>query len=281
MARKTNRFKLLMSNNNSHRNHHFVPRFLLAEWAGKDGKLGVFRRLPSGAVRFDRHSPKAVAKLEHLYSIRRGSSQPDVFIEKNILGPHVDDIAAPVHQHILSHGVINLSDDQRFIWSRLLLAGMFRVPFMIDHFRNMGRERVRAKNGEAAASHVNALDEGLKLFVASIGSQKYNVKIRSAEWMVVKVPSGRKDALICDLPLAYFGDFFKDAFALVMPISPRQFFICASGEYIEKFAHMNHARMTKATNTRLVQHADQYVYTTDLRHQGLVEKWLRSYSLAS
>lgn len=266
-----------MRHNNSHKNHHFVPRFLLAEWAGKDGKLGVFRRLPlpSGAVRFDWHSPKAVAKMEHLYSVRRGSPQPDVFIEKDILGPHVDDIAAPVHRYILDHGVQDLSDDQRFIWSRLLLAGMFRLPFMIDHFRGMGRERVCAKYGEEAASHVNAQDEGLKLFVESIGSQKYNAKIRSAEWKVVKVPSGWKDALICDLPFAYFGDFFKDGFALVMPISPHKFFVCASGEYIEKFAHMNPVWMTQVTNTRLVQHADQYVYTTDLRHQRLVEKWLR------
>lgn len=270
-----------MTKKNSHIKQHFVPRFLLAEWEGKDGKLGVFKRLPNGAVRFDRHSSRAVAKMEHLYSIQRWSSQPDVFIEKDILGPHVDDIAAPVHQHLLSHGVKNLSDDQRFIWSRLLLAGMFRLPFMIDHFREMGRERVRARYGEEVASQVDAVDEGLKLFVLAIGSPEYNRKISSTEWWVVKVPSGGMDALICDIPFAYFGDFFKDPFALVVPISPRHLFVCASGEYVERIRQMNRVWMTKATNTRLVQHADRYVYTTDLKHRGLVERFLRSHPSGS
>jgi hypothetical protein len=30
------------------------------------------------------------------------------------------------------------------------------------------------------------------------------------------------------MPFAYFGDFVKEEFALVMPISPRQLFVCVN-----------------------------------------------------
>lgn len=260
---------------NSHIQHHFVPRFLLEEWTGQDKKLGVFKRLPNGMLKFDRRSPKAVAKIEHLYSVRAAASKPDVFIEKDIMGPHLDDIAAPIHQQLLAAGVESLSEEQRFIWSRFLVAGMFRQPFMVKHFREMGRQRVLATRGEEAASEPMAMDEGLKEFVLAIGSPKYNLRMRSANWWIADVPRGRWDALIADLPFLYFGDFFYSDFGFVTPISPKRYFICASGTYIEKIDSMNPVWMVKASNKRIVQHASKYVFTTDERHSCIVDKWLK------
>lgn len=265
-----------MGNKNSHINQHFIPRFLLEEWAGKDKKLGVFKRIPNEILKYDRRAPKSVAKIEHLYSIRSAKFQPDVFIEKDILGPHVDDIAAPIHKKLLKSGVEDFSDEQRYIWSRLLVAGMFRLPFMVEHFRAIGIDRVRMLRGDAAATQAEARDEGLKEFVGAIGDPKYNFRMRSAKWWTVHVPHGKWDALTGDIPFIYLGDFFKDEFSLVMPISPKQFFICASGVYIEKVSQMNPAWMVRSTNKRIIQHASRYVYTTDRRHEGLVEKWLTS-----
>jgi hypothetical protein len=256
----------------THTKQHFIPRFLLDAWAGDDSKLGVHKRLPNGTLRYDRRSPKAVAKIEHLYSIRRLSSRPDVFIEKDILGP-IDDVAAPVYMQLLAHGVEGLSDRQRTVWARFLVAGLFRLPFMVDHFRLLGKERFQALETDSKTAG-DTTDEGMMLFLRAIDSPKYNNKMRSAEWRVIDVPHGRQDALTCDLPFAYFGDFFGPAFSLVVPISPGRFFVCASGEYPWRVGWMTPIQVAKATNKRLVQHAGDYVYTTDERHRRLIEKWL-------
>lgn len=257
----------------THANHHFVPKFLLNEWASDDGKLGVFKRLPNGEVRYDRRSPKRVAAITHLYSVL-GAGEPDVFIEKDIFSRHIDDIAAPVHKQLLARGVASLSDEQRAFWARLLLAGLFRIPVMVHHFRMMGKDAFLKHQPVHSLTEFELMDEGLKLMLLAIGSAKNNQKMLAAKWSLVRVPRGKLDALTSDIPFAYFGDFFGDAFGLVVPISPKCFFVCASGDYVERIGSLNLAWMTKATNTRLVQYAQEFVFTTDKRHMALVEKWL-------
>ncbi|MEO3714104.1 DUF4238 domain-containing protein [Roseateles flavus] len=260
----------------THVNHHFVPRFLLEPWAGDDGKLGVFKRLPNGDARYDRLSPKRVAFSEHLYSIKGAEGGPDVFVEKEIFGQHIDDIAAPVHKQLLARGIASLSEEQRAIWAKLLLAGLFRIPPMVEHFRTMGKKSFIERQPLHSLTDIELMDEGLKLMILTIGCPKNNQKMLAAEWSLFKVPPGKLDALTSDVPFAYFGDFFGEEFGLVVPISPSYFFVSASGTYVNRFSTMNLAWMTKATNTRLVQHAQEFVFTTDKRHMGLINKWLGS-----
>lgn len=260
----------------THINHHYVPRFFLDAWAGDDGKLGVFKRLPTGALRYDRLSPKSVAKEGHLYSIEGWSELPDVFIEKEILAPLVDDLAAPIRQQILKRGVEGLTEDQRYDWARLLVAGIWRIPSHLELIRDIGVQDFVKRNPDHALTEDQLRAEGLKRFLLEIGSPRTNQRIRSAKWWIAKVPAGWKDALTGDMPFVLLGDLYADNFALIVPISPKFFFVCAAGEgYTENTLHMKPAWMIKATNTRIVRYASEYVYATDERHKGLVEKWLR------
>ncbi len=122
----------------SHVQHHFVPRFLLQQWAGPDGKLNVFRWHEDQLLR-SRRSPRSVGKLPHLYSTMRSSAVPDVRMEREYFGPKMDDIAAPIHRQILATGLRSLSREQELNWSRFLLAQMVRTPSAVEFARMLAR----------------------------------------------------------------------------------------------------------------------------------------------
>ena len=82
----------------AHDNHHFVPAFLLREWeAGGDKKLTSFR-WSRGAVVDSRFKAKSVAKQRHLYSTTTDEGRPDNKLERDFMGPVVDEPAAIAHR---------------------------------------------------------------------------------------------------------------------------------------------------------------------------------------
>lgn len=89
----------------AHDEHHFVPAFLLREWqTGEDDKLTSLR-WARGAVVANRYKAKSVAKRPHLYSTGMAEGLPNNKLEREFLGPKVDDPAAIAHQVMLKEGI--------------------------------------------------------------------------------------------------------------------------------------------------------------------------------
>lgn len=85
----------------AHDEHHFVPAFLLREWqTGEDDKLTSLR-WARGAVVANRYKAKSVAKQRHLYSTGVAERRPNNKLEREFMGPKVDDPAAIAHQVML------------------------------------------------------------------------------------------------------------------------------------------------------------------------------------
>ena len=133
----------------SHRKHHYVPAFLLEQWHAEDTRKLVSFRWAHGALRSHPHTAQHVAKADHLYSMVRSASQPNVAAERDFLGPHVDDPAAKVHKQILASGVRSLSMQDRAVWSRFLVAQLLRIPRMVEHMRGKGRDILRRQLQDA------------------------------------------------------------------------------------------------------------------------------------
>jgi hypothetical protein len=274
----------------SHVHHHFVPRFLLEEWAGADRKLTVFR-WAGGRLLESRCSPKAVAKVQHLYSLNRSSREPDVQLEKAFFGPQLDGLAAPIHRLLLTSGVAAVSNEQRVDWSRFLLAQMIRVPAPMAFIRRLGRDhvleqfrRMAANAGRPEAADIwlqperrdTLDDEGMKSLRRFIDSPEFNRDIVLGEWAVITIGIGDVDTLLSDNPLAYLGDLRENAFMLMLPLSPRKLFVCASTTSDLAKATTNEGRnLVKATNRQLVKQAGEYVYASGAFHEPLVRKHLR------
>lgn len=185
----------------SHKQHHFVPRFLLEKWAGADRKLTVFR-WAAGRLLESRCSPKAVARVQHLYSLDRSSIRPDVGLEKDFFGPKLDDLAAPIHRLLLTSGVAAMSNDQRLNWSRFLLAQMIRVPSAVSFIRLLGRnfmleqfQSMAANAGRPEAADIwlqaerkdTLDDEGMKVLRRFIESPEFNRDIVYGKWAVISI----------------------------------------------------------------------------------------------
>lgn len=272
----------------THSNHHYVPVFLLKQWAGADRKLSVFKRLPNGKLRHDRLGPKSVACDTHVYSLRRSSSEPDTRIERDFLGPQVDNLAAAVHAQMLKTGIGSLTPAQRVVWSRFLMAALLRAPLIVEDLRSFGRTELHIvlETISPQPAEMDSLmreprlsdmldDHGMGTFLKAITSEKHIRWLCDSTWSLVQLPSDSKDALICDYPVAYFGELMDNRFALVTPLSPRCIFICASNaDYQKKLGWMQARELSKRINKRLVQHADQYVYSTNRQHEALIAKYL-------
>jgi Protein of unknown function (DUF4238) len=280
----------------THVQQHYVPRFLLAQWhSGSDNKLTQFQWL-RGEIRVDRFNARSVAKENHLYSQRLHESSPNVTVERDFLGPHIDEPAAAVHKRILSDGHEGLDDQQRFEWSRFVLSLLVRTPEMIDFMRRAGRQLM----GQALDEQPDGMlhlrqhdptttlkrwaevnrphlmeDVGVRTLPAVLTSPQLNHRILEGTWSTMSLEDSNVDALISDNPVVYLGDI-KEGFSFMLPISPkRAFVVCSSPSDTAKVVEMKRTGLTKSVNRRLVQRAKRYVYSTGLQHELLIRKHLR------
>ena len=124
----------------AHDQHHFVPAFLLREWqTGEDNKLTSLQWARSIVVA-NRYKAKSVAKQRHLYATGLAEGRPDNKLEREFMGPKVDDPAAVSHQLMLTDGIEALNEQHWVDWARFLVCQMVRTPRIVAHVRHQGRE---------------------------------------------------------------------------------------------------------------------------------------------
>lgn len=280
----------------THVQQHYVPEFLLRQWhSGGDKKLTQYQWL-RGELRADRFTAKAVAKEPHLYSQRKNEVAPDVGLERDFLGPHIDEPAALVHKKLLVEGHENLNDQERYEWSRFLLSLLVRTPEMIEFMHQTGRHLMETamnkrpdglmhiRQGEPESSlkewakknRQHILDDvGVRTLPAVLTSPELNHAILSGTWSTVSLKDSNVDALIADNPVVYLGDIGK-GFSFMLPISPKvTFVVTSSPRDTEKALALRRTGLTKAINRGLVKNARKYVYATGPGHEVLIGKHLR------
>lgn len=280
----------------THVQQHYVPEFLLKQWhSGADKKLTQFQWM-RGALLAEQFTAKAVAKEPHLYSQRMHEPTPNVTLERDFMGPHIDDPAAVVHKEILANGHEKLTNQERYAWSRFLLSLLVRTPEMIDFMRRAGRQLMASAMDEqpdgmlhlrqedpqgslrewAEVNRPHLLEDvGVRTLPAVLTSPELNHAIVSSGWSTVSLADSNVDALIADNPVVYLGDI-KQGFSFMLPISPGVAFVVASyPKDSSRVLEMPRTGLTKSVNRHLVKHARRYVYATGHQHEALIEKHLR------
>jgi hypothetical protein len=232
----------------THVRQHYVPRFLLEQWhSGADNKLTQFHWL-RGQLRADRFKAKAVANEAHLYSQQKTQPVPNVSIERDFLGPLIDDPAAKVHSKILSIGHDHLSPQECYEWSRFLLSLLVRSPEMVIFLRKVGQQAMSKAMAEKpdtlghlrgndpkktlrewAEEHRPHLiaDVGVRALPAILTSATLNQYILNGFWQTIPLVEGSLDALIADNPVVNIGEI-KAGFSFMLPLSPRKLFVVTS-----------------------------------------------------
>lgn len=280
----------------SHANQHYVPRFLLEQWhTPPDNKLTAFRWTDKHLLNH-RYKAKSVAKERHLYSLERSKGEPDVQVERDFLGPHIDDPASVVHAQLLSHGVSNLTREEKMTWSPFLISLLLRAPPMIAHLRKRGREILSAGLDVAPEEYLvvrgtepettlrgwvekhqpDVLDDlGVMTLPKLVQSNKLNLAILNVTWVTRALDRSKFDLLIGDHPLILSGSF-ETRFLLALPLSPRRMFLAFNDnrtfENIKSFDDTGFVRMA---NVSTVSSAERYVYAPNAIQEPLIKKLLR------
>jgi hypothetical protein len=278
----------------THSLHHYVPKFLLEQWhTGADDKLSVFR-WAHGKLTHHRYKAKSVAKAEHLYSMRRSHAQPDVNAEKDFLGPHVDEPAAIVHRKILAAGVRSLNDDDKRAWSAFLVSMMLRVPAMMQHMRDRGRQILAAGLDEAPDDylavrghepeptlrawvekhHPDVLDDLAVMTLPNlVFSKVLNGAFLSAKWGTRPLLRSRFDLLVSDKPLVYVGAF-EESFLVTLPLAPRLAFLAFNEDATwDNVMSRSEGSFVREMNLAVAE-ADTYVYAASAAQESFVRKYL-------
>ena len=278
----------------AHDQHHFVPAFLLREWqTGEDNKLTSLQWARSIVVA-NRYKAKSVAKQRHLYATGLAEGRPDNKLEREFMGPKVDDPAAVSHQLMLTDGIEALNEQDWVDWARFLVCQMVRTPRIVAHVRHQGREILMhgdepvdagvLEPGEPLTPLSQWLEEhkpglfdnlGIDTLPYIVNSSLLNGVFLKATWATREMKHAKFDLLVSDTPLVYLGKMNSN-FLFALPISPRKLFLAYSDEQTG-----NNVKRTKADavaitfNRAQANQADSYVFSTNDKQRAIVARYLR------
>lgn len=280
----------------THKHQHYVPRFLLESWHLPTSKKLLSFRWAHGALSHKSFSAKSVAKMEHIYSMRRATDAPDVSVERDFLGPFVDDPASRSYQTMLRGGVDVLTENEKIDWARFLVSLMLRVPVMMECMRVRGREIIEQgleeRPDEFLEIRGDAEEETLREWVdkynpsviddlavmtlpALVQSKLLNGVFLQSIWITREFKKSPYNLLISDNPLIYVGTF-ESKFIVGLPITPTRAFFAFNGRDVwEKILTRGDRGLVRDMNYSTVSQAERYVYATDLRQSAFVSKYLR------
>ncbi|SDA53974.1 Protein of unknown function [Janthinobacterium sp. 344] len=281
----------------SHRNHHFVPQFLLKNWTGADNKLTYFNWRPDGVLHNDRCGTRGTGAKEHLYSLRQPSGDMNTEIEVDVFGKVVDVPGSNVHRRLLDGKLNELTADERKAWSNFLVAQMIRVPSMIQFFIDRGRQlMLRDIEGIEPPEYIGipleSQEQSLQEYLQSDGawlldneslcalrtiieSRVLNSVFLDATWAVCNVSNANLDLVIGDRPLLHEGRM-SEQYLFMLPLSPTIGFVATNALHVSQNLAAEKARDLVTTfNKEATQVADTHIYATNRRHEPMIVRYLR------
>ena len=121
--------------------HHYVPQFLLRQWATKGRFVSYYSEAASDKVIENTKATVVSAcqifDLNNYFGVR--ASQRD-FPETGFFTPRIDTPAATALQVMLKRGIRALTPAQRIDWARLLISFGVRTP---ETLRDMGPKETK------------------------------------------------------------------------------------------------------------------------------------------
>lgn len=258
--------------------HHFIPAFLLKQWADANQEFWrYFRRKGEGGVEVidcKPATPGSVCYRPGLYKTEGLPPEHAQQVETLFMTP-LDTKAAEVHALLLDGGVGALSDAQRCQWAGIYWSLSFRTPREVAGLR----DAVAALLEPAVGKAVLGLDEpidfppgtadqlAMELLMRSIDHEERGGALIELEWDVIDIPN--REFFISDWPIDEFDGtarLGRDAWWTSMPIAPRKLFVAApSRTVIAALRRMPERGLVIRQNQASVRQAGEFVGATN-RH---------------
>lgn len=276
-----------MTSTNPPAKHHYIPRFLLAQWAVDDGKLWRFVQPIPGKIAAKHVAPAEIGYEKHLYATPGLPPDKAQQVEQHFMS-RLDDLAADSHQVILAGKLGALTQKQRSAWSRFIMSQWFRTPAGLGYFKEAMGLVLKARDDALDARYQEVRQDGypdsledvrpdiagqaaMDLFRKMTDDAKNGLRLNNMPCMVIET-SESHEFLISDAALqqSKAGIFSPDGY-MTLPIAPRKLFVAAArANVVRSIAALSPRDLIARHNRAVVRRASIFVGATDRSQEAFI-----------
>lgn len=243
--------------------------------------------------------PEETAFENYLYSYKKVPKDKKQIVEKYFLAQEVDSKGSTVFYKILESGVDSLSSEDRYNWSRFLIASRIRIPEIIKDLKKGATEELRRSltedheeylkvKGDVTDStllqwvennFVGLIDNLGLIMLPEVVNDPHHVKvIDNMYWWVEDVSGSSVKLLTSDRPLWVSAGLMKPNCLLALPLTPVKIFFASNNKNLKE-ALMHHGvnRLVRRCNESLVSQASRFVYGR-AKLSFIEKRWANLYS---
>jgi hypothetical protein len=272
--------------------HHYIPQFLLRQWAVNDGKLWRFTKPYGPKIAAKLVAPRGVGYETDLYTIPEVAPTDAQAIELGIMR-EVDDAAGKLMDILLWRKPWIWSVETKRDWSRFLLALMHRTPDSLINYKAAMdavyceivpelRERYAElrlptdpptyEEYQAQRTSVDAEQTAFKLLPRSISNERVFTFLGAMEWRCMNVKEANRPLLITNEPLLITNGLGKPEGHLMQPIAPTVLFVAATRlDMMNRLFAQDRTALVGMINECLIERATTFVGAVDKREAALIE----------
>jgi hypothetical protein len=235
------------------KNHHWLPRFLLREWAnGNAGKVMCFYR-PHARVVASPQGTRKIGATEWLYTAGWSGYDDPNFVETSFMAKAIDTPAARLHRRMLAGELDTFGFEDRQLWAWFMLLLLVRYPGMIRAEQDAREESwkkffVEDLIGQTPTGYELPLDHAgaeafydqhfagsgrdlvLQAVVNFPRESPFYPDIMRLEWRVLRLNEAAIHFLLADNPITMWGD--GAVRRLWMPLAPDALFVAGDHHYL-------------------------------------------------
>lgn len=274
--------------------HHFIPQFLLAEWAVNDGKLWRFTRPYGSKIARKLVAPAEIGYERLLYTTPGIPAEYAQQFEAKFLSP-LDSRAAQAHKMLLRDEPIVWTQPLRSDWTRFLSSLLFRTPENLADYKQAIGLLLSRDTPELRAAYLREKPDdwpetfheamatiapdwaevvAMEILRRLIDNRERGEKINGMVWTTGEMKGG-SEFFITDAPMQHTRPIIAKGGYIVMPISPTRMFLATSpgdDETAEMFKNIDSNDLVRQVNEVLVSRASTFVGATNLDQLSFVER---------
>lgn len=274
--------------------HHFIPQFLLAEWAVNDGKLWRFTRPYGSKIAKKEVSPAEIGYERFLYTTPGIPEEYAQQFESKFLSP-VDSRAAGAHQVLLQDEPVVWTQPIRSDWTRFIGSLFFRTPENLAAYKEAIGMLLSRDTPELRAAYLldkpddwpDTIHEAMaavapnwvevvamELLRRLIDDGERGEKINGMVWTTGEM-NGGLEFFISDALMQHTTPIIAKGSYIVMPVSPKRIFVATSpgdDETLEMFKSIDSNDLVQQVNKVVVSRASVFVGATSLDQLAFVEE---------
>ena len=247
--------------------HHYVPEFLLKQWADTKGDIWRHFRNGRGEIDCKRQAPGGMGYYPGLYATDGLPPEHRQQVEKLFMMP-LDTAANRIHQRLLKGQVEKLTDAQRSRWASLIMSLWFRTPGEVASIRDAieafyDRHLITSAetvDGPVRLPEVARNQLAMEVLMKLIDDGERGGELINMHWGIIEVDRSR-EFFLSDAPLSHPTSFARLGGAgsyVTLPIAPTKLFIAANSPTLietmkslpqrELVARQNHAAVGQAAH---------------------------------